>query len=128
MSGRPRILIVDDEAPVLATYQMILEQHGYAVTAVRTTAEALKVLETGHFRLILCDLQLESQRSGFEVIAAARRRDPDISAVLLTGYATGDAIEEAGEKGITLVFKPVDIQEFLPLLDSLVRRPGDNVA
>ncbi len=122
MSDRPRLLIVDDEAPVLITYQLILEQHGFEVVAVSTTAAALAALSEGDFQIIVCDLQLETQGAGFEVIAFARQRDPGIPAVLLTGYATAEAVQEAAQKSITLVFKPVDIMEFLRLLDSLVRR------
>ncbi len=122
MSERPRILIVDDEPPVLLTYQMILEQHGYEVVGVSTTAAALEALQSGTFSVAVCDLQLETQHAGFDIIAFARQRHPDLPAILLTGYATAEAAEEAAQKGITLVFKPVDIQEFLPLLDDLAQR------
>ncbi len=122
MSQRPRILIVDDEASVLVTYEMILEQHGYEVVGVSTTPAALEALESTRFSVIVCDLQLETQHAGFDIIDRARQREPDLPAVLLTGYATAEAAEEAARKGITLVFKPVDIQEFLPLVDAMARR------
>ncbi len=122
MKDRPRILIVDDEPAVLVTYHMILEQHGFAVTAVNSTSAALAALEDGSFNVIVCDLQLETQHGGFDIIDQARGRDPKVPAVLLTGYATSEAAEEAGKKGITLVFKPVDIQEFLPLLENMARQ------
>ena len=122
MSDRPRILIVDDEPSVLVTYQLILEQHGFEVVAVSTTEAALAALAGRPFQVIVCDLQLETQHSGFDVIDFARRRDPGVPAILLTGYATTEAAEEAAQKSITLVFKPVDVMEFLPLLDSLAGR------
>ncbi len=122
MSERRRILIVDDEPSVLVTYQMILEQHGYQVVGVSTTPAALEALQRNQFKVIVCDLQLETQRAGFDIIDFAHRQNPDLPAILLTGYATAEAAEEAAQKGVTLVFKPVDIQEFLPLLDSLAQR------
>ncbi len=106
---------------MLLTYQMILEQHGFLVVGVSTTAAALTALGDP-FDVIVCDLQLETQRSGFDIIKAARDRDPQIPAVLLTGFATAEAAEEAARKNINLVYKPVDVQEFLPMLESLVRR------
>lgn len=124
MLDRPRILIVDDDPSVLLTYQMILDQHGFVVTGVSTTPEALAALDDEAYSLLVCDLQLETQHSGFDIIETARKRDPGLPAILLTGYATPDAAEEAAQNGITLVFKPVDIQEFLPLLDSMARRSG----
>ncbi len=122
MSERRRILIVDDEPSVLVTYQMILEQHGYQVVGVSTTPAALEALQRNQFKVIVCDLQLETQRAGFDIIDFARKQNPELPAILLTGYATAEAAEEAAQKGVTLVFKPVDIQEFLPLLDSMAQR------
>ncbi len=121
MSDRPPILIVDDEPSVLMTYQLILEQHGFAVTGASNTAAALAALQEGRFNVVVCDLQLDTQRGGFDVIDEARRRYPNVPAVLLTGYATSEAAEEANGKNITLVFKPVDIQEFLPMLEKMAR-------
>src|SRR5262249_58907703 len=95
-----RILVVDDEASVLLTYRLILEQQGYAVTACSTSREAVDALEKTEFDAILCDYSLEEQHTGFEVIHAARRRYPEIPAALLTGYATLETADEADFKSI----------------------------
>ncbi len=113
---------MDDEPSVLITYQLILEQHGFEVVAASTTEAALAAIAERPLQLVVCDLQLETQRGGFDVIDFARQRDPHVPAVLLTGYAAAEAVQEATRKSITLVFKPVDIMEFLELLDSLVGR------
>ncbi len=122
MNDPPCILIVDDEPSVLLTYELILRQQGFVVTSAATSAEAVAALRQGRFDVVICDLQLESQRGGFDVINEARRHDPKLPAVLLTGYATTEAAEEALQKNITVVYKPVDVQEFLPLLARLARR------
>ena len=72
------ILVVDDEPAVLLTYRMILEDRGYQVTAVATSAEASSILDQG-FDLLLCDLALERQDSGFDLTQQARRRDPEMA-------------------------------------------------
>ncbi len=122
MSDRPRILIVDDEPSVLVTYQLILEQHGFSVIGVSSTPAAMQALDANHFDVVVCDLQLETQRSGFDIIRAARARDATIPAILLTGYATTEAADEATRNGIIVVYKPVDVQEFLPMLEGLAKR------
>lgn len=122
MIDRPRILIVDDEPSVLLTYELILKQQGFVVTSAASSAEAHEALRQDTFDVLVCDLQLESQRGGFDVIEEARRHDPKLPAVLLTGFATTEAAEEALQKNITVVYKPVDVQEFLPLLERLARR------
>ena len=58
-----RVLVVDDEASVLTTYKLILEQQGYAVTASLSAKEAREAIEQQGFDLILCDYSLEQQHN-----------------------------------------------------------------
>jgi|SRR6266850_360039 len=120
-SRKPKVLIVDDEASVLVTYRMILEQQGYEPTAVLSSAEALTAVEKTDFDLLMCDLSLEESHTGFEIFEAARRRTPDVPCVLLTGYASHEAVQEAESNGIAVLFKPIDIEEFLSTIETLVR-------
>ncbi len=122
--GKNRILVVDDEVHVLITYRLILEQQGYDVTACTTAGEAIEIVERRSFDLVLCDYSLDEQHTGFEVILAARRRDPSVPAALLTGYATKETAEEAGRMNIAVMFKPIEIEEFL-LNTSKMLRSGD---
>lgn len=120
-----RILVVDDEASVLMTYRMILERQGYSVTACRTSRDAISAVEQTPFDLILCDYSLEEQHTGFEVIAAARKRDQAVPAALLTGYATMDTADEAAAQNIGIMFKPIEIEEFLATTSKLLRRENE---
>jgi len=108
-----RILVVDDEAAVLVTYRLILERHGYDVVACPTSRDALAALERHEFDGLLCDYSLEEQHTGFEVISAARERDAALPAALLTGYATKETADEAASRNIGIMFKPIEIEEFL---------------
>lgn len=120
--GTYRILVVDDEASVLITYQLILEQQGYQVAACATSVDAIRALYQQKFDLVLCDYSLEEQHTGFEVIAEARRRRPDIPAALLTGYATKETADEASGQNIGIMFKPIEIEEFLATTSKMLRR------
>jgi len=119
--GRNRVLVVDDEDSVLTTYRMILEQQGYSVTAVRTSKAARDLLSRQEFDLVLCDYALEEEHTGLEVIEYARRRYPAMRAALLTGYAVLDGAEEARQNGIAVLYKPIDIQDFLATTEQLLR-------
>jgi DNA-binding NtrC family response regulator len=123
--SKPRVLVVDDEAAVLFTYRMILEQQGYEVTAAATSREAMKAIETTDFDLVLCDFSLEQQHTGFEVIEAARVRRPDLPSVLLTGYASIETADSAKHQNIKVLFKPIDIQEFLGTTNALLRNENE---
>jgi DNA-binding NtrC family response regulator len=131
MSSKPapkpaRVLVVDDEASVLTTYRLILEQQGYAVTASLSSEEAKNAIAKQTFDLVLCDYSLEQQHTGFEVIAAARARNPKVPSVLLTGYATVETAEEARKKQIGVLFKPIDIKEFLAAISSMLRNNNES--
>ena len=125
-AGKYRVLVVDDEASVLLTYRLILEQQGYDVVACGTSREAIAAIEKQPFDVVLCDYSLEEQHTGFEVITAARKRDPETPAALLTGYATKDTADEASSQGIGIMFKPIEIDEFLATTSSMVRRKNES--
>ncbi len=124
-SSKYRILVTDDEPSVLITYRMILEQQGYDVVAALTSAEAQRALDTQSFDLLLCDLSLEEKDSGFAVIDYARTRRPGMPSLLLTGYASKDVSDRARLEGVTVLFKPIDIEEFLKSISAELRNAHD---
>lgn len=121
MPDRFHILVVDDEPNVLITYRLILEQQGYRVSAAISSADARNTLSSDRVDLLLCDLSLEGQESGFDVIEYAKHLTPGIATVLLTGYATPEANERAEKSGIPVLFKPIDIQQLLETISRLLR-------
>jgi len=120
-----RVLVVDDEAAVLLTYQLILERQGYEVLACGTSVQAIAAVQNQRFDVVLCDYSLEEQHTGFEVISAARGFDPEVPAALLTGYATKETADEAASRGIGVMFKPIEIEEFLSTTANMVRRNNE---
>jgi DNA-binding NtrC family response regulator len=121
-----RVLVVDDEAAVLLTYQLILERQGYEVLACGTSVQAIAAVQNQRFDVVLCDYSLEEQHTGFEVISAARASDPKVPAALLTGYATKETADEAASRGIGVMFKPIEIEEFLSTTSNMVRRDNES--
>lgn len=120
-----RVLVVDDEAAVLLTYQLILERQGYEVVACGTSRQAIAALSGQNFDIVLCDYSLEEQHTGFEVISAARKRDASVPAALLTGYATKETADEATGQGIGVMFKPIEIEEFLATTSNMLRKNNE---
>ncbi len=123
MKPKSHILVVDDEPNVLVTYRLILQQQGYDVSAALSSDEARKVISESDVDLLLCDLSLEKQENGFDVIDFARQKDPLMPTVLLTGYATVEANDRAEELGIPVLFKPIDIKELLQTISGLLKEP-----
>lgn len=120
MTRKAHILVVDDEPNVLTTYRLILELQGYRASAATSSLEALEALARGDIDLLLCDLSLERQQSGFDVVEYARTKDPNIPCALLTGYANTDAIAWAEQHRIPILFKPIDIRQLLQTITELL--------
>jgi DNA-binding NtrC family response regulator len=121
MNHKWHILVVDDEPNVLVTYRLILQQRGYDVSAAVSSEEARTILADDGIDLLLCDLSLEKQENGFDVVEFARQRNTLMPALLLTGYATPEAIDRAQDLRIPVLFKPIDINELLESISTLLR-------
>ena len=116
------MLFRSDEPNVLVTYRLILQQQGYQVSAAISSEEARVTLQKGGVDLLLCDLSLEKQQSGFDVIDFGRKLNSNLSAVLLTGYASVEANDRAENEGIPVLFKPIGIQQLLQVISELLRK------
>lgn len=118
---KPELLVVEDEASVLLTYRMMLEEQGYTVVPALSSQEAEAFLAKKRFDMVLCDLSLEQNHTGFEVFERVRKRDPKVPCVMLTGYANKETTERAERAGITVFFKPIEIDDFLSTLKTILK-------
>ena len=116
-----RLMVVDDDASVLLTYQLLLQEQGYEVNAAISSKKAKEELRRSNFDVVLCDLSLEQDRTGFEVFEFARQMYPAIPCVLLTGYANKEATDRAEVGGIEVLFKPIEIEEFLQTIRTVLK-------
>src|SRR3981081_896044 len=108
----PRVLVVDDEEAVMLTIQGILELDGYEVIATAKGEEALELLRTQHFDVILTDLSLDDGVDGLHLVGELRRQSLDAVAIMLTGYASLDsAVKALREGAYDYLFKPCDVLE-----------------
>ena len=117
-----RILVVDDKPAVLMTYKLILQQQGHEVVAVSSCQDAITELDGCCFDLLLCDYTLEDDRNGFHVIDEANRKAPGIRSVLMTGYSEDEVGSEAAERGVRVLFKPVNVTELLNEISAMAPR------
>ena len=82
-----RILLVDDEAPLLELLKRYLERLGYEVEACLTPADALQRFEAdpGRYSLVLTDLTLPGM-NGDQMIEQMRVTAPKLRAIIASGY------------------------------------------
>jgi DNA-binding response OmpR family regulator len=81
-----RVLLVDDDHAVLAMMNATLERKGFQVVAVATVAEALRLIVTESFDVLITDLHMPDAGDGFTVISAMRHSQPNALTLLVSGY------------------------------------------
>lgn len=84
----PRILIADDEDSMRMLVARAIAMDGHDTVTAQDGAEALEILirESGHFDLLLTDIQMPVM-DGIALALAAARDFPNVTIVLMTGFA-----------------------------------------
>lgn len=95
-----RLLFVDDEPAIRATLSAILRRYGFTVTLAATVTQALDEIKTQEFDLLLCDLNVDGVRNGFEVIRAMQEVNPNCVKIILTGHPDVESEEEGIRLGV----------------------------
>lgn len=80
------VLVVDDERTVAGMLAAVLKTEGYEVATAASTADAVAMLRTRAFDVVITDMRMESNTSGYDVARAASAQTQDPAIILLTGY------------------------------------------
>ncbi len=113
MSEKPRILFVEDDPSVVTTFVTGLEAEGYPTEAVASTSEALTKLANESYPIVITDIYLD-ERTGLDVLRAARDYNPGCAVIVITGQGTIETVMEATHGGaFDYLAKPFDISELL---------------
>ena len=108
----PRILIIDDEAPIRRVLRDILENESYHVDDAATGMEALQHIKEQDFDAVFCDIKMP-EMDGIEVLEAIRK-ESDVPVIMLSGHGTIETAVEAIKKGaFDFIPKPPDLNRLL---------------
>ena len=120
-AGR-RVLVMEDDAMIRRLVARCLGRAGYDVAETTNGQDALDAhdlakAEGRAFDLILSDLTIEDGMGGIEMMKELRQRDPEIPAIVSSGYADSPAMAAPGEYGFDAVLpKPYPPRELLRLV------------
>jgi DNA-binding response OmpR family regulator len=116
-----RILLVDDEVAILLALKAILEIHGYEVETAASAREAKAKLRTSTFHMVISDMRMEDDESGYEVLRAARKALYQPAVALLTAFpVTDDGWRDEGAD--QMLVKPMNTKELLQQMEALLAR------
>jgi CheY-like chemotaxis protein len=119
---RPRVLVVDDDLTIRATFADILGGEGYEVTAVSDGREAVRLAARQRFDAILLDLFMPGM-DGLTVLPLLRDLAPSTGIVIVSAYIEPARAAEALRLGAAAVLtKPPNLDELLACFRELTAR------
>ena len=117
-----RILIIDDERPILLTLEALLRRHAYQVDTAPTASHGLKLLKTKSPSLVLLDLQLPDAE-GLQTLDSIKNDSPEMPVIILTAHDTlHNAIESIKRGAYHFISKPYAPEELLSLIEKALEK------
>ena len=106
-----RTLILDDEEPIVHMLALVCEKQGHTVMPFTDSTDALIQLASNPVDLLITDMHMPGP-DGVAVIKEARRLQPDLFTLIITGHTGSYPIEELMADGTAdIMFKPFHMNE-----------------
>jgi DNA-binding NtrC family response regulator len=117
-----RILIIDDERPILMTLEALLTRHGYRTETATTATLGLRAMKTNPAALVLLDLQLPDA-DGLETLERLKKDFGDSQVIILTAHdSLNNAIESIKRGAFHFISKPYAPEELLSLAEQALEK------
>jgi CheY-like chemotaxis protein len=122
-----RLLIVDDEVPILFAMKDYFEGLGYEVDTAAQLCEAQELIDRQPYAFVLADLRLSAsdRAEGLELAAYVRERTPAARVLLLTAYGSPEIESQARQLGVdAFLHKPQPLSRIAGLVRELALGPA----
>lgn len=121
---RDLILVVEDNPNARQLLIHILSHAGHGIRDTDDGDEAIRLLDTQRFDLVITDLALPNT-TGFGIISHAHAKWPGLPVILITGYLGKTAAQQILNENVQYIPKPIDRDRLLATVDRLVsnRKP-----
>jgi CheY-like chemotaxis protein len=126
VAGKGKVLLVDDEEIILDVSREVLRFLGYDAAFAKEGGAAIEMYrqakESGQpFDLVIIDLTIPEGLGGQETIEKLRSYDPEVKAVVSSGYTNDPVMQEYAKYGFSgRLTKPYRINEMKALLESMI--------
>jgi len=123
-----RVLVMDDEEPILRLVTSILTDAGHSVSCVRTGEVAIehygRAMTSGNpFDAVIMDLTIPGAMGGREAIQRLKELDPSVRAIVASGYSNDPVMARAQEFGFCAgVSKPFGVEQLVRVLEQVLAR------
>jgi DNA-binding NtrC family response regulator len=114
------VLLIEDEAGVMAYVSATLERSGYSVICTESGVDALRLLESGHFLGVVSDMRTPGGVNGADVHAWIAKNRPELASriVFITGdIANEETVDTLRKTGAPCVEKPFRVRQFISVVE-----------
>lgn len=127
--GQGRLLVMDDEPAIRDITQRMLRRAGYEVDTAEHGEEAIALFQQARtegrpFRAVILDLTIPGGLGGRETFLRLRKLDPDLCALVASGYSDGTLAETLALGFSGVVPKPFTVAELLGAVQKVVDKPA----
>ena len=127
--NKKRLLLVGDNDNVRAVFQEGLKTHGFEVVAAASVNEALRLISTEKFDVLLSDLHLPDAGDGFTVVSAMRHAHPNAVTLVLSGYpALQEAMAAILLEPDEILVKPVGVTAIVETIQKKLSNPSSRMS
>jgi DNA-binding NtrC family response regulator len=120
------ILIIEDEASVIAFLRAALERKGYKVANASSGQDGLNLLKTGKFGGVISDIRMPGTVNGAEVHAWIQEHRPDLASriILISGdTANSETQSLLSRSGTPCIEKPFRVQHLISVVEKTFGKP-----
>jgi DNA-binding response OmpR family regulator len=126
---RNRILLAEDNDDVRLAFQEGLESCGFAVASAPSVSEALRLIATENFDVLLSDLYIPDASDGFTVVNAMRHAQPNAVTLVLSNYPVFQAVMTAILlQADQVLVKPIGFGEIAEIIQKKLSNPTAHTA
>ena len=120
-----RILLVDDDEVILSSLSSLLHSVGFEVASAGNVPEALRLILSNHYDVLLSDLHMPAPGDGLTVISAMRSAHPGAVTLLLSSFPEMDvAAQSIVRQADEILIKPMSVAKLVETInDRLARGP-----
>jgi len=124
MSGKLRILVVDDNEEFCQNVVDILELKGYEAVAAYDGFTAMELVERDGFDLVLMDIKMPVM-DGVAAFRKIKEISPGIQVIMVTAYSVENLIRDALREGaFGVLSKPLDFDELFDIIERATAANG----
>jgi DNA-binding response OmpR family regulator len=124
-----RILLAEDKADVRVALQEGLESQGFEVAPAGSVSEALRLISTENFDVLLSDLHMPDASDGFTVVNAMRHTQPNAVTLVLSNYPVLQAAMTALLlQADQVLLKPIAFTELTEIIQKKLANPSAHIA